>query len=91
MRATVRLADEAIDIWQTKSAAAYRKANVDSTVLRQAADVLLEKADMNRLRGQMCRCVRLGDVPEQSALTRQHIQRQRDLDDSDSNGSDGTT
>jgi hypothetical protein len=48
-------------------------------MLRQAADVLLEKADMNRLRGDQ---VRMREALEMALeldpiLTRQHVQNQK--------------
>ena len=76
----VRLAQEALEyLSQRRLRVAYRQKQFDKTMLRQAADVLLEKADMNRLRGDQ---MRMREALEMALeldpiLTRQHVQNQK--------------
>ena len=76
----VRLATESIAfLTDRKRRVTYRQERFDKTMLRQAADVLLEKADMNRLRGDL---EAMRDALEMAleldpVLTREHIRNQK--------------
>lgn len=87
----VRLAEEAFRYLSDKSRRiTYRNENFDRTVLRQSADVLLEKADMNRLRGHDRRMRQALEMAFEldPQLTRHHIQRHSDFEDFDPSTSD---
>jgi hypothetical protein len=76
----VRLGQEAFEyLSQRRLRVAYRKQRFEKTVLRQAADVLLEKADMSRLRGdQLLMRESLEMALElDPILTRTHVQNQK--------------
>lgn len=76
----VRLAQEAFEyLSQRRLRVAYRKQRFDKAVLMQAADVLLEKADMNRLRGDQLRMRESLEMALEldPILTRQHVQDQK--------------
>ena len=87
----VRLAHEAYEVLiDKKRRINYRKTTFDTSTLTQAADVLLEKADMNRLRGHD------GSMKESlemafeldAKLTRDHVKRHQEFEVTDPSSSD---
>ncbi|MGB0647217.1 MAG: hypothetical protein ACPGQS_08570 [Bradymonadia bacterium] len=86
----VRLATESMAfLTDRKRRVTYRQERFDKTMLRQAADVLLEKADMNRLRGDL---EAMREALEMAleldpVLTRAHIQNQKTETTGETDGS----
>lgn len=87
----VRLAHEAYKVLiDKKRRINYRKTAFDSSTLTQAADVLLEKADMNRLRGHdrsMKESLEMAFELD-ARLTREHVTRHREFEIADPSSSD---